>query len=298
MTGKGGVGKTTVAAALGLLAARSGRRTIVAEIGAQAHVAASFGAASPGFHEVELAPGLSTISIDPEHAIEEYLHVKAGRLADVLIRSRAFSYLAQATPGLRELVSLGKVWELAQLERRTRGGSPYDLVVFDAPATGHGVGVLKTPSTFAEIARVGPIATQGRAMAASLADPSFTGVLAVARAEEMPVTETLELRDALQRELGLALDRVVVNAVLPARFTAREAAALRAAAKGANGSAAARAALAAALSAHGRASGQRAQIRRLRAGLGGAPVELPFLFSSVLDAAALDTLARVLEAKL
>ena len=71
-----------------------------------------------------------------------------------------------ATPGMRELLSIGKVWELAQLERRTRGAAPYDLVIVDAPATGHGVGILRTPRTFAEIARVGPIAHQGRTIAA------------------------------------------------------------------------------------------------------------------------------------
>ena len=108
--------------------------------------------------------------------MEEYLRVKAGAIGQALGSSRLFQAFAMATPGMRELLSIGKVWELAQLERRTRGAAPYDLVIVDAPATGHGVGLLRTPRTFADIARVGPIAHQGRTIADTIADAEFTGV--------------------------------------------------------------------------------------------------------------------------
>jgi anion-transporting ArsA/GET3 family ATPase len=294
VTGKGGVGKTTVAAALGLTAARAGKRTIVAELAAQEQVAGLFGVEGPGFREVELHENLFTISVDPEHAIEEYLRVKAGPVADLLIRSRAFGGLAQATPGMRELVSLGKVWELAQTRRRTPGAGPYDLVILDAPASGHGVGILRTPETFAEVARIGPIAHQGRAIADTLRDRSFTGVLAVARAEEIPVTETLALRDALRRDLGLKLDRVVVNGLVADRFTTRDRAPLRRALEHA-GSPAARAALQAALSAHLRARGQREQLARLAEGVGSEPVTLPFVIAPQLGVEGLDLISLELE---
>src|SRR5207248_4677750 len=136
-----------------------------------------------------LAPDLFTISIEPERAMDEYLRVKAGVLGHAVGSSRLFRALAMATPGMRELLSIGKVWELAQLQRRTRGAAPYDLVIVDAPATGHGVGVLRTPRTFADIARVGPVAHQARTIAATIADRAFTGVVAVATPEEMPVNE-------------------------------------------------------------------------------------------------------------
>jgi hypothetical protein len=294
VTGKGGVGKTTVAAALGLAAARVGKRTIVAELSSQEHVAALFGVEGPGFREVELRENLYTISIDPEHAIEEYLRVKAGPLADLLIHSRAFTGLAQATPGMRELVSLGKAWELAQPHRRTRGAAPYDLVILDAPASGHGLGLLRTPGTFAEVARIGPIAHQGRAIAASIGDRSFTGVLAVARAEEIPVTETLALRAALGRDLRLPLDAVVVNGLLPDRFTARDRAPLRRALDTA-GTPAARAALQAALSAQLRARGQQEQLARLAEGIGSEPVTLPFVMAPELGLDGLELISRELE---
>src|SRR5205823_8823750 len=146
--------------------------------------------------ELELAPGLFTISIEAERAMEEYLRVKAGPLGHAVSSSRLFRALTMATPGMREMLSMGKVWELAQLQRRTRGAAPYDLVIVDAPATGHGVGLLRTPKMFADIARVGPIAHQGRTIAATIADRQFTAVIAVSTPEEMPVNETLLLRDA------------------------------------------------------------------------------------------------------
>ena len=123
---------------------------------------------------------------------------------------------------MRELLSIGKVWELAQLERRTRGAAPYDLVIVDAPATGHGVGLLRTPKTFADIARVGPIAHQGRTIADTIADREFTGVIAVATPEEMPVNETLDAAPTSSPRDELALDLVIVNALYPARFDEHE----------------------------------------------------------------------------
>ncbi len=119
------------------------------------------------------ASGLFTISVDPQHAMEEYLRVKTGPVGQALGSSRLFQAFAMATPGMRELLSVGKVWELSQHQRRTEDADAYDLVIVDSPAAGHGVGILRTPRTFAEIARVGPIAHQGRAIAATIADPDL-----------------------------------------------------------------------------------------------------------------------------
>src|SRR5207253_651071 len=180
------------------------------------------------------------------------LRVKLGALGHALGSSRLFHAFAMATPGMRELLSIGKVWELAQLHRRTRGGAPYDLVIVDAPATGHGIGLLRTPRTFAEIARVGPIAHQGRTIADTIADSEFTGVIAVATPEEMPVNETMTLADELARD-ALPLDLVIVNALYPARFEPDEIDELNVALTKTR-SAVARSALRAALSEHARAA--------------------------------------------
>jgi anion-transporting ArsA/GET3 family ATPase len=296
VTGKGGVGKSTIAIALGLLAARRGRRTIVAELASQERVQRAFDHHGELFEEVELAPDLFTISIDPQHAMEEYLRLKVGALGYALGASRLFHAFAMATPGMRELLSIGKVWELAQLQRQTHGAAPYDFVVLDAPATGHGVAVLRTPKTFADIARVGPIARQGRRIAATIADRDFTGVVAVATPEEMAVNETLALRDALAQD-EMQLDLTILNAVYPARFVAKEVGAL-ADALHTTESALGRSALEAALSEQARAVTQREQGARLREGLDTPLLELPYLFADHVGRPELELLADALEAEL
>ncbi|HLI61085.1 MAG TPA: ArsA-related P-loop ATPase [Solirubrobacteraceae bacterium] len=305
VTGKGGVGKSTVAAALGLRAARAGRRTIVAELARQDGVRRTFAQPGGTFEEVELAEDLYTISVDPESAMEEYLRVKTGALGQALGSSRLFQAFAMATPGMRELLSVGKVYELAQFTRHTGGADPYDLVIVDSPAAGHGIGILRTPRTFAEIARVGPIAGTAQRIAATVSDPGFTAIVAVCVAEEMPVNETLWLRDQLHAD-GLELGAVFVNALLPARFSDAEARRLRAAHRRALGAGGDRSgsgaadgdgALGAALSEHARARAQREELARLRAGLGRSvpSVELPFLFAESLAEPELRALADVLE---
>jgi anion-transporting ArsA/GET3 family ATPase len=293
VTGKGGVGKSTVAIALGMLAARRGLRTIVAELAAQERVQRTFAQEGEQFREVELAPGLFTISIDPQSAMEEYLRVKVGPLGFALSSSKLFHAFAMATPGMRELLSIGKVWELAQLQRQTRGAAPYDFVVVDAPATGHGVGILRTPRTFAEIARVGPIARQGSRIAATIADPEFTGIIAVATPEEMAVNETLALAAALAED-NLQLELVVVNALYPARFAADEAEDL-ATALSQTDARPARSALGAAISEHARAVTQREQLQRLREGLTTPLIELPFVFAEDVGPRELELLSDRLE---
>ena len=293
VTGKGGVGKSTVATALGLVAARRGLRTIVAELASQERVGQAFDRRGRTFEEVELAENLFTISVDPQFAMEEYLRVKTGAVGQALGQSRLFNAFAMATPGMRELLSVGKLWELAQHERRSDGGEVYDLVIVDSPAAGHGVGILRTPRTFAEIARVGPIAHQAGVIAATIADRAFTAIVAVATPEEMPVNETLWLRDALAEE-QLALDATIANACYPQRFTTRERTALAKARKR-TGHPLTGAALGAALSEHARMTAQREQLARLREGLAADVVELPYLFAESLALGELDQLADALE---
>jgi anion-transporting ArsA/GET3 family ATPase len=296
VTGKGGVGKSTVATALGLLASRRGLRTVVAELSSQERVQRLFEQQAEHFQELELAPGLFTISIDPEHAMEEYLRVKVGTLGHALGSSRLFHAFAMATPGMRELLTIGKVWELAQLQRRTRGAAAYDLVIVDAPATGHGIGLLRTPRKFADIARVGPIAHQGRTIADTIADRDFTGVVAVAIPEEMPINETLSLCDSLEQE-RLALDLVILNGLYPVRFDNQEVEQLKGALERSR-SQLSRSALRAALAERARAESQREQQVRLRDGVNGRLVELPYVFADHLGPDQLALLADALEARL
>jgi anion-transporting ArsA/GET3 family ATPase len=298
VAGKGGVGRTTVAASLGLLAARRGKRTIVVEVAKQERVSKSFRHAGAGYHETELAPNLYGISIDPDKSLEEYLVDQVGsrRLAGLLFHNRIFEYFAAATPGMRELVTIGKVWELALLERRRRGDSPYDLVILDGPPTGQGLGMLNTPRTFADVARVGPIRRKALMIDSFLRDPAQTGVVAVAMPEEMPVNETTEFAARLRDQMGYAPGLVVMNALLPERFSGQEAERIEGV-DGAAGDPTVAAALRAALSEHRRCRAQRSQLRRLRKEAEPV-VTLPFLFDTDLGLEEWERLSTELERRL
>ncbi len=297
VTGKGGVGKTTVAAALGLAAARAGKRTVVCEVAEQERLAAMFGASDIGHSELELAPGLFAVSIDPERAKEEWLgyQLRSSALAGMLGGSRIFQYLTAAAPGLTELVTIGKIWDLAQLERRT-GGSVFDLAIVDAPATGHGLAMLRAPRTFAGVAKVGPIARQAERIDEFLRDRASTGVLVTALPEEMPVNETVDFERALHTELGMEVDSIVVNALHPQRFSAADARALES--LDGRGGPPAQAALRAALAEHQRARAERAQLRRLRRAVTAPVSTLPRILEPELGREDLERLSAELERRL
>ena len=306
VTGKGGTGKTTVAAALGLAAVRAGKRTLVAEVAEQERIGDAFGKREIGYSETELAPGLFAFSVDPVKAREEWVRYRlpSRTLAGALNSSRIFGYLAAAAPGLAELVTIGKVWELAQLERKAKGASPYDLVVVDSPATGHGLAMLRAPSTIGSIARVGPIHRQAYRIHDFISDKRLTGTLAVALPEEMPVAETLELETRLGEEMAIKLDAIVVNGLYPERFSRSEGERLASldgsASAGAPASAPAgpSGAVRAALLEHERARAQRNQLRRLRRGADAPVMTLPFLFEPELGLEQIEQLSRELERRL
>jgi len=283
LLGKGGVGRSTVSAALGLLAARSGRRAIVVEVTGRGDVPRLFGRESAAGVETELLDGLWTLAVDPRAALEEYLRDQLpGRMLGELIgNSGAFGYVAAATPGLRELLTIGKIWELAQDQRRPEGAQPYDVVVVDSPATGHGLALLQAPRTFAAAAQIGPIARQGELIAQTLRDRRQTALAAVTTPDRAAVDELLDLRLALAD----GLDAVLANAVMRRRFDAQDATALRNALdRGAPAEP-----LRIALTEEAHAREQRAQLARLE-----RPVELPLLVEREIGPAALGELADAL----
>jgi anion-transporting ArsA/GET3 family ATPase len=297
VTGKGGVGKSTVSLALALAAAREGKRTILCEVANQEQLSRVFHRAEVGFHEVELTENLWGISIDPDESMREYvlLQLKVKAMRDLLFRSRIFNYLAAATPGLKELVTIGKIWELALDDRKVKSGRRYDLVIVDAPATGHGVGFLQTPRTFANLARVGPIRHQAEALDALIRNPKRTGVAVVAIPEEMPVNETAMLERSLADDVRIGVDRIFCNGLYPQRFDERETEMLgELAAEGENGEVLVRAAARAAVGESRRAQAQREQLARLER-ICDAPVStLPFLFSPEIGADQVRALSREL----
>ena len=291
VTGKGGVGKTTIAAALGLAAAERGLRTIVVELGDQHRLPTLLAGASARVDghpprqpdagaETALAENLWSVTIDPDRALLEWLQALGGRVPGrVLAGSGTFQYFAAAAPGAKELVSMVKVWELTHGERWRRRAGHYDLVVLDAPATGHALGLLHAPRTFGAIARVGPIFGQAERVRELLEDETRTGYLAVTQPTDMAVGETLELQAGLRSRIDVELDATIVNATLPHRFDGPELARI---ARLDGGDAVARSALLAAQTVHERARIQHNQIARLRRH-GLAVHSVPFVFAPALD---------------
>ncbi len=213
VTGKGGVGKTTIAASLALLAAQQGKRTLVGEVDAKGNLADFFEIGPTSFKEREVAPGLFAMSMDTEESLKEYLslQLKVPLVARLGPLARTFDFVANAAPGVKEILTIGKfLWEVR--ERR------YDLVVVDAVATGHITGQLAAPQAIQELVQVGMVKDQTGWMLDILGDPAQTGVVIVAAPEEMPVNETLELATRLASETVVDLAAVVANRVLPELF--------------------------------------------------------------------------------
>ncbi len=217
ITGKGGVGKTTVAAALALAGARAGLRVILAEVGPEEAVPRLFEPRPKpvGYAGRELLPGLRVLRIDPYEALSEYLALQLGvrSLVDFVLGSRPFRQLMDASPGWRQLITLGKVWHLEQLTD-AGGERQCDLLVVDAPATGHGVSFLDAPRVVVSAVRAGPLRRHAARVEALVEDPERTLLLPVSLAEELPARETVELVERVRNGVGIAIDRVVVNGLV------------------------------------------------------------------------------------
>lgn len=213
VTGKGGVGKTTVAAALASLAANEGRRTLICEVDAKGNLSDSFGVGPLKFAATEVQTDLFAMAMDTEESLKEYLklQLKVPLLARLGPLARTFDFVATAAPGVKEILTVGKL----AYEVRERN---YDLVVVDASATGHVVGQLASPVAMAELVGVGVIRQQTQWMTELLTDPAVTGVVVVSTPEEMPVNESIELVDRLKAEAGIDVAAVIANRVLPELF--------------------------------------------------------------------------------
>jgi hypothetical protein len=263
VTGKGGTGKTTVAAALAFAAASRGRRALVCEVGGAAQLAGH---------------GLRTVTIDPHEALREWMRSQPGGAlaAAVLGRSDGFMRFVDAAPGAKEIVTIGKAVDLAR--------SSGDLVIVDGPSTGHALAMLSAPSTIGRVAKAGPVGAQARTVHDVLADPERTGYVGVALPEEMPVHELLELEERLHEAVGRGLDVVVVDGVYPNRFSDAEAEVLDGLAD--NG------AVRAALTVHRVARSHAALVGRLGRDAAAPVVTLPFIFVTELGAAEYERLGR------
>lgn len=265
VTGKGGVGKSVVSAALARIAANAGRRVLILEADPRESQHELAGVAPSGGDYVKAAGSLVLQNIQPERVFEAVVrdHLHFELLVRRVIRSPIFEHFVDAAPGLKELGVLGHALRVLRgLEPTPHGRT--DLVVLDAPATGHGVSMLAAPRLASDVIEGGPIAHLAGQLATFIADPDATGIVVVTQAEEMVVQETMELRAALNEHVGREPDLLVINGLYP---PARQAADVRQTD---------RAGSAAALW-HERRRTHERQLARIAEGWSGPTVQLPLM---------------------
>ncbi|HEY5173392.1 MAG TPA: ArsA-related P-loop ATPase [Acidimicrobiia bacterium] len=290
VAGKGGVGKTTVTAALAVTAARAGLSVLIVEVEGKSGLPAMFGAPALGYEEIDLEAGVRARFLTPDAALVEYL-VKHGmkRISKRLATSGALDVVATAVPGMKDILVLGKVKSIEE----TRAA---DLVIVDAPAAGHAVTFLLSARGLLDAVRVGPIRKQAQDVVSLISDPKRCQVILVTLAEETPVSEVVDTAFAIEDRAGVALGPVVINgcfAPLPVVVSANASAILddaRATDRFVSRREADDLAHAAAFLEERRAL-QDEQIQRLRERLPLPQIELPFVFNPDITRAQLDTLA-------
>jgi len=223
VAGKGGVGRSTVAAALAVVAARQGRRVCVTEVDPKGTLARLFGSTAPSYQPSELSPGVWGLSILPEQALAEYLEVQyhIKRISRVFTSTHFLDYITTAAPGLKDILVLGKIWYLEQ-NRAIGQRHGFDTIIVDAPAAGHMLSFLSAPMGLSDAVRLGPVRRQADWLVDMLRDPKRSRVHLVTLAEEMPVAETLETSHALEKRLKLQQGPVFANGIYPALFSKQQ----------------------------------------------------------------------------
>lgn len=292
VTGKGGVGKTTVCAAEALAIAHKGKRVLICMCNAKERLSTMLGSELIGSEVVSVAENVWAVNMDPEVALEEYgmLMLKSRALYKLLFDNKYVRTFFRAVPGMHEWSMLGKAW-WHTTETRDDGKAKYDVVILDAPATGHGLDMLRVPKVILDVVPAGLLRRDAERAWHLFQDPATCAAVLVTLPEEMPTTETIELSHALRDELKLPIGKIVVNCVLPPLFSKAE----RAALEGATPGDSATPAEAAVGAARGRAARERVQaesLHRLSEELPVPPSFLPQLFEDAASPPAIRELAK------
>lgn len=225
VAGKGGTGKSTVGAALALLAARAGKRVLAIDVDGKGDLAAALGSQHVGFAPHLVQQRVSVLSLDPQQSFQEYLRIyfKVPTIARLTPLRRVFDFIATAVPGPRDMLVVGKI-AYEEQRRETKGRPAWDLIVVDSAASGEVISHLSAPTSMLTLVRGGVIRSQVEWIEALIRDPARATVVLCALPEEMPVVEAGELYKALRKDIGIAVDacvlnRMVVEATTPAMRT-------------------------------------------------------------------------------
>ena len=312
LSGKGGVGKTTVAAALAIVAARQGRKVCVAEVDRKGTLSKLLGGGELSYEPTELLPGVWGMNIIPDKALEEYLDVQyhMRRFSRVFTSTHFVDYITTAGPGLKDILVLGKIWFLEQGRAGKGTEQGFDTIIVDAPAAGHMLTFLSAPMGLSDAVRVGPVRRQAEWLVQMLRDPHRSRVHLVTLPEEMPVSETLETFHALEDKLQVNVGSVFANGIYSELFSGPEQVALvkmraeddhtplfeeaeRVGLRLDDEDLSSLVGYAHFLEA--RRTIQGAHLKDLKKGIDEATLELPFLFSAGLELPDIETLADVIE---
>ena len=303
LSGKGGVGKSVVGASLALAAHDRGKRVLFVEVDAPTPAAHLFGAKAGPDGVAEVLPRLFMTNLVPRAVMDEYVRETARieLIARKILGSPIYHRFFAAAPGLPELMVLGKLMLLEEERTGWPRRPRFDLIVVDAPATGHALSFLKVPVAASNVAPVGPVGHNARRILSLLRDPARTALVVVAVPEEMAVVEAIELAASARKELAMETSAVVLNACHERRFTAAQemqVLALAAAELPGRLAPGVPAAAALALARHHirRRKLTAFYLKRLQKAMDAPIVTLPFLFDERLGRSSLQVLADRLEA--
>ena len=222
VAGKGGVGKTTVACALALEAARRGHRVLLCEVDGLARTTHLLqGPEGAVGVVVEARGGVSLMALEGKAALAEYLQliIPVSRLLRAVFNSRIYQYFVAAAPGLKELMTIGKIWYEIDRCDEASGRRLWDLLILDAPATGHSLQYLRMPAAARDAFTAGLVHREAERLVRKLTDPMRTAINLVTTAEEMPVNETVAMYRQLHDDLGMPTGLLFVNRVHRQRFS-------------------------------------------------------------------------------